>query len=147
MAAPLIALAAVSTGLNLLGGFLQADAAKQQGVLARKTAQVDIEQSKLAEQDQIAQRIRTFEQDLGAARASYAGSGVSMAEGTPLLVFDEITRIAEQDVRVIHENAKLDQYRAQLAGAYGQQIAKDQANAAIISSLGSAGSTFLGLKR
>lgn len=107
---------------------------KHNAAVAEQQAQMARDQAKLREETQRRQDMQV----LASQRAAIARSGVSLDEGTSLLLMDESVREAERNAQIIRYEGELDSYqllaRADLERFSGRQ-ARRGANIAAGSSL------------
>lgn len=110
--AVLIAAAVVSAGSAIYSGVQQKNAADTNAELARREGNQQADAA-VAQAEKIRKAARAT---AGQANASMAAAGVSIGEGTPVRITDQI-----------YQNSESDAYSTLLTGTRRQQSANDQA--------------------
>jgi len=111
---PMLLLGAVQAGSQIYSGYKQKQAADENAQLMREQAQFQKEQA----YDQAANIAKEGEAFQGSQRAGFAGSGVKIDSGSPLMVLRETAKNIQTDVS-----------RTQQAGQHAYKSGLNQASA------------------
>jgi hypothetical protein len=130
-----VASAVVGAGAAIYSGAQAQDAADTNAELARRQGEQE-KDAAVAQADKIRKAARA---QAGAANAALAASGVSVGDGTPVRINEQIYQDSEQDAY----NTLLTGSRAQRSANNQANVLTAQGNSAVVSGTLNAGSSLL----